>query len=100
MDNLNPFAVSSSGFPSLGDGFPSMGGDVSVGYPSLGEISMSRPPKRGVLVRNVPADAAYEIRVLDKDYKLGITAVVESVRAHAPPLSPLSLPLPHSIKTH
>jgi hypothetical protein len=92
MDNLNPFAVSSSGFPSLGDGFPSMGGDVSVGYPSLGEISMSRPPKRGVLVRNVPADAAYEIRVLDKDYKLGITAVVESVRAHASPLSPLSLP--------
>jgi hypothetical protein len=49
------------------------------GFPSLGEISMGRP-RRGVLIQNMPADANYKIRILDRDHKLGITAIVETVR--------------------
>lgn len=76
-ENLISFAV-----PTLSDGFPSAG-DGSGGFPSLGEISsVSRPLRRGVLVRNLPADSQYEIRVVDQEYKLGVTAVVETVSSN------------------
>jgi len=82
------FASSSNGWPSLGgDGFPSMDGGSAAGagaatadgFPSLG-VSMGRP-RRGVLIQNMPADADYKIRIVDREHKLGITAVVETVRA-------------------
>ena len=36
-------------------------------------------PRRGVLVQNMPADSDHKIRIVDRDHKLGITGVVESV---------------------
>lgn len=86
------FASSSNGWPSLGDGFPSLGNVPGVsptststtsgssdGFPSLGEISLERP-RRGVLIQNMPADSNYKIRILDREHKLGITGIVETVR--------------------
>lgn len=78
--------ASSSGFPSIGDGFPGMGSSGSTsppatadGFPSLGEISSLSSPRRGVLIQNMPADSNFKIRILDREHKLGITGIVETI---------------------
>lgn len=78
--------ASSDGFPSLGDGFPSIGSSGSsssssssgTGFPSIGVSSLSTP-RRGVLIQNMPADSNIKIRILDREHKLGITGVVETI---------------------
>ena len=89
FDKGGLFASSSNGFPSLGDGFPSIGGPATGsassassggdGFPSIGEISSLSSPRRGVLIQNMPADSNHKIRILDREHKLGITGIVETI---------------------